>query len=70
MLFAQNAECAICRRGLPELDNGLKVDHNHVTGAVRMLLCHECNTALGLSKENVVTLSRMIEYLTIWKDAE
>lgn len=51
MLAAQGGGCAIC--GTPPnpaakpATRTLCVDHDHVTGAVRSLLCHKCNKALG-----------------------
>lgn len=51
MLDAQNGKCAIC-----DSDNNgktLNVDHDHETGVVRALLCHGCNTALGLLGDDV-----------------
>ncbi len=44
----QGQGCAICGRNDPGgLGVKLYVDHNHTTGAVRGLLCHPCNWALG-----------------------
>jgi hypothetical protein len=43
MLVRQAGKCAICGRA----DQMLVVDHNHVTGAVRSLLCHLCNAMIG-----------------------
>lgn len=34
-----------------------------VTGKIRGLLCHHCNTALGNAKDSVGVLSKMIDYL-------
>lgn len=50
MLVAQQSRCAICRRrpGEQGVKQRLCVDHNHETGAVRGLLCNECNRGLGL----------------------
>lgn len=65
MLEAQGGGCAICsgtsagRKG----HNRMHVDHDHDTGQVRGLLCHHCNTALGLVKDNADTLRRMADYL-------
>jgi hypothetical protein len=42
---------------------GLHVDHDHVTGAVRKLLCPRCNTALGHVNDNIDLLRGLIEYL-------
>jgi hypothetical protein len=41
----------------------LMVDHCHATGKVRGLLCHNCNRALGLLKDDKSTIRRALEYL-------
>ncbi len=41
----------------------LMVDHDHTTGEVRGLLCHNCNRAIGLLREDPERLRRAIEYL-------
>lgn len=68
MLFVQNYACAICHRELPELEHGLVVDHDHVTGKVRALLCGNCNTALGLLGDDVARIQRAAEYVALWKE--
>jgi hypothetical protein len=68
MLAEQNNQCAICKTTDPggrHKSNYFVVDHCHTTGKVRKLLCHHCNTALGLVGDNVDTLHKMINYLGI-----
>ena len=60
MMKNQNGLCAICSE---EPERGLVVDHNHSTGIVRGLLCHQCNTAIGLLKDNHIILAKATEYL-------
>ena len=45
MLDEQGGVCAICRRR--EGNKYLAVDHSHITGCVRGLLCTGCNVAVG-----------------------
>src|SRR6266851_7644995 len=45
LLARQNGKCAICREK-PE-GQTLCVDHCHVTGRIRGLLCRNCNVGLG-----------------------
>lgn len=70
MMEDQQGVCKIC--GLPEskldhrskLPRRLAVDHCHSTGKVRGLLCSDCNTALGLMKDNPKLLNEAIKYLS------
>ncbi len=39
------------------------IDHDHATGKVRGLLCHNCNVAIGLMKDNTDLLKKAAEYL-------
>jgi hypothetical protein len=69
MLREQGGVCAICnqRETVAARASGkrrdLSVDHNHVTGAVRALLCSACNTAIGLFNEDPALLDRAKSYL-------
>lgn len=42
----------------------LVVDHDHKTGKVRGMLCHNCNRALGLLADSVENMQRAIDYLS------
>lgn len=68
MLEKQESKCKICKgEGFVMAEHHklkLVVDHCHDTGKVRGLLCHNCNRALGLLKDDVVALCRAIQYLT------
>jgi Autographiviridae endonuclease VII len=64
LILSQQNACAICRVGFSQSKiNCPHVDHNHSTGEVRGLLCHNCNALLGHSKEDQTRLSAAIEYL-------
>lgn len=63
--------CAICKRHESEIEQGhaktpdtaLHVDHCHTNGNVRGLLCTNCNTMLGKSKDNPEILKAAALYL-------
>lgn len=61
MELKQGGVCGIC--GGTTKGKSLSVDHNHETGEVRGLLCHRCNTALGLLNEDINIFNKSIEYL-------
>jgi len=61
MVIAQNGRCLIGHH-LPG-KKGLYVDHDHVTGHVRGLLCHLHNRMLGLAHDNERELFLAIGYL-------
>jgi hypothetical protein len=63
MLEEQNGVCAICQEFHGGRSGRLDIDHCHVTGKVRGLLCHKCNRALGLLKERIENLQGAIAYL-------
>ena len=63
MFDKQEGRCAICSRRQDELKQRLTVDHNHVTGKIRGLLCFDCNTSLGHFREDITLLEKAIVYL-------
>lgn len=53
LLASQGGKCAFCRTPADEAPRGqLFVDHCHDSGAVRWLLCHQCNVGLGMFKDS------------------
>jgi hypothetical protein len=58
LILDQGAICPICLGAWVA-----HVDHDHVTGQIRGLLCFKCNGALGKFQDDVVKLRRAIEYL-------
>lgn len=61
ILRSQQDVCAICGG-----DSGVKgwhVDHDHVTGKIRGVLCGGCNTALGQMKDNPEILRAAADYV-------
>ena len=65
----QGGLCAICKS--PSGSNGrgdkLAVDHCHDSKQIRGLLCHKCNTALGLFKDDAERLQAALDYLATAK---
>lgn len=65
----QKNTCAICKKPESVFSNqgnkikSLSVDHNHITGKVRGLLCSKCNCLIGYSLESVDLLQEAIKYL-------
>lgn len=65
----QNGLCAICQ--LPSSQKSRKegeiyrlgIDHCHVTGIVRGLLCGSCNKGIGHFKDDIYLLISAIQYL-------
>ena len=64
MLEAQGGRCAICPTSTPGANRRWNVDHDKVTGKVRMILCHKCNVGLGLFDHDVTRMQAAIDYLT------
>lgn len=64
LLIKQGGKCAICPRVEPGGKyNVWSIDHCHISGKVRGLVCRWCNTMLGMSKDNPETLRAAATYL-------
>jgi hypothetical protein len=59
LIKLQNNKCKICHK---ELKN-FHVDHSHITGKVRAILCHHCNVLLGNAKDSIDILKSAVDYL-------
>jgi len=58
LLASQSGRCAICGR-----DGVDHVDHDHMTGRVRGILCFQCNVAIGLFEDDIERLITATAYL-------
>ena len=76
ILTVQGGGCAICgekeafpaslgKRDKVGRQFSLAVDHNHRTGRVRGILCHNCNQALGLMRDNPDIMRAAASYLAM-----
>ena len=67
MLAAQSGLCAICAR--PPNPDGIRassrlhIDHDHLTGKVRALLCNSCNNGIGRFRDDPALLRAAAEYI-------
>jgi hypothetical protein len=63
LICSQDGVCVGCLE--PLLDH--HVDHDHITGEVRGILCRGCNHAIGNAQDDPEILQRLIEYLMMSK---
>lgn len=61
----QNKCCAICKSSNSSKDYA--IHHCHNTGIVRGILCDNCNTGIGLLKEDIEIINSAVMYLKKYK---
>jgi len=67
LLKEQLGLCAICEKTTKENKKDFAVDHCHATGIIRGALCNNCNTGIGLLKEDTEIMKKAIDYLAKYK---
>jgi Recombination endonuclease VII len=63
MVKAQGGLCAICGEPPSGKRDILMIDHCHDENRVRQLLCHRCNSGLGLFRDNSELLEAAARYI-------
>ncbi len=63
LLEEQLCCCACCGSSDPKRKAGFVIDHDHNTGKIRGLLCHNCNIGIGLLGDSISGLNAAINYL-------
>ncbi len=64
LLEFQNYKCAICEDDFNSRPSKhTHADHCHVTQTPRGVLCTQCNTGIGLLKDDTARLKKAIQYL-------
>jgi hypothetical protein len=64
LIKKQNSICPIGNHKIEDIKQ-FHVDHDHVTGKIRGLLCGSHNRALGLFHDNINELQCAVQYLSI-----
>lgn len=62
MVNNQNNRCSICNSEFKS-NRHTFIDHNHINGKVRELLCPKCNGILGYCNDNILILENAIKYI-------
>lgn len=65
---SQDGRCLVCKGEGERLGNGnsgLVLDHCHVTGQPRAMLCGRCNAALGLMREDPSAIESLRVYAVV-----
>ena len=67
--------CPICEKNLEEISlnkskhmSSFVMDHDHEKKMFRGWLCHNCNSALGMLRDNPTVIMRAYKYLKEFKD--
>lgn len=60
LLEEQGGRCASCAI---DVTKAFCIDHDHITGKIRGVLCNSCNLSLGYAKDSKEVLSGLIKYL-------
>jgi hypothetical protein len=61
-MIRQGGVCACCGSP-PTAKRRLAVDHDHVSGRLRGLLCHRCNLGIGSLGDSIEGVERALVYL-------
>ena len=64
LMIKHNRKCGICgKKERSSAKKPLVIDHDHKTGAIRGLLCDNCNRGIGLLQDSKKLLQNAIAYL-------
>lgn len=61
---SQPQSCGICGASEPSGNGRWHIDHNHVTGKVRGLLCHHCNVGIGCLRDDPKILLAALRWIS------
>lgn len=65
ILSSQSGGCAICGgTDAGKRNTRMPVDHDHITGDVRGILCTPCNRGIGLMRDNAKLLAKASMYVS------
>lgn len=63
MIANQNYKCLSCGSDLKKISpKNIHIDHDHISGKIRGILCNTCNMCLGLLEENPDKIKLLMEY--------
>jgi hypothetical protein len=69
----QKGKCGICNKEFVNCSNvsknmrglgGINIDHSHISGKLRGLLCPQCNRSIGLLKDDPKIIKNAIDWIT------
>lgn len=63
LLTEQLSGCSVCNVYVTTQKTKFVVDHNHLTGKIRSVLCGHCNLTLGLFNDDPMLLLEAVNYI-------